>query len=373
MRRSEIILTPLLVALLLISPWLGRMVGLDPFRVEPTDPQPFPSADINEIADAETFVQLDEYLDDRMALRGQVAAETTRSFISITGDVPVSNALRGDDGSLFLTEGLTNPCRFRFEPDQLADTIDQWSALGKGREVLLVVAPDKSSIQLEQLPARGHRDCQQEREEELVEAFGNDGALIPLWDPLRDARNPEQPYRLYYQYDSHWTFRGAQVMVQEIVEHLAPGQFQSAKVIKAGNKKRNPGAVARRLGWDEQELRNRLTCERDGVLTTRSIEPRGSKQVRVFQTVSAGDEPLISGRTVVLHDSMMPAGQQPLACHFAHITFIEWDHFDAAAGLELFAQADRIIIESVERSIHVRSINQLLDPAWNAAVTAALN
>ncbi len=373
MRRSELVLTPLLVALLLLSPWIGRLVGIDPFRVEPTEPEALPTLGVDELADAGTFTQIDEYLDDRMALRGQVAAETSNVFIAATGDVPVSNALRGRDGSLFLTEGLTNPCRIWFDADKLADRLDRWSTLGKGREILLVVAPDKSSIQVDDLPARARRDCQAEREQEMLAAFGDDRALIPLWDPLRNSVDPSQQYRLYYKYDSHWTFRGAQIMVREVIDRVAPGQFDRAKVIRASNRKRTRGAIARRLGWDEVESRNRLTCERDGTNTVRRKEPSGSRDVTVFRSVSAADEPLIAGRTLVVHDSMMPAGQQPLACHFAHTTFVEWDHFDSSAGIELMTKADRIIFESVERSIHIRSVNRLLDPAFDAVVTAELS
>ncbi len=371
MKRLELVLTPLLVLLLVTSVWTVRLLGGEPFSLEPRPPRPIPDFDAELIADGDFFGGVDAYLQDRMALRGQVAGQTTRQFVNLTGDVPTNNAMIGKDGSLFLVEDYNRPCRYKIDTHQFSDAINRWQQAGSGREIFVVIAPDKSSIQVDEIPARGRLDCQAEREQQLIETFGDDGALIALWDPLRDAKDPTDPYHLYFKHDAHWTYEAGQIMAEQVVEHLAPGQFASVTV-EEKKLKQTKGAIARRLGWEEEEFRTKLWCKRKGVKTSQSVEKLGSKDIVTFRTESNRDEPLLNGKTVLLHDSMMRYSDQPLACHFEHIEMIHWDDFETNNAVGRFGDADRIIIQSVERSIHLRVVEQLLDPKIDTSIEAVL-
>ncbi len=371
-RRQEFLLTVVLLVGILISPWIARVVGIDVFRVDPSPPESFPEIDLAHLLDAPRFAQIDGYLADRMPLRGEAAQAATRTFAAVSGDAPVSNVFIGDDGNLFLADDFTSPCTVDYSAQRLAETLRGWQDAGEGRDVFLTIAPDKSAIQVELLPYRAEaaNDCQVAREIELVDAFSTTDQLIEVWQPLRAAERPESPYRNYYRYDAHWTYRGALVFVEQLLDHLAPGQFKTATVVK-GKNRRNPGAIARRLGWDEYEFRTKLGCNRPGTTTTESLDDVGIHGIRRYK--STGTDDLIGGHTLVLHDSMMRYAEDPLACHFASIEMMHWDDFESAGFVDRVAAADRIIIESVQRSIHIRTANQLLDPAVDAAITQNLS
>lgn len=370
-RRQEFIATVVLIAGLLVSPWVAKAVGIDVFRVEPERPAAFPSVEAAHLLDAPRFAQLDDYLADRMPLRGNAAQGATRAFAAASGTSPVNNVFIGDHGSLFLSDDFTNPCSVEYSADQLEDTLQRWEEAGSGREIYLAIAPDKSSILTEFLPDRAEaaNSCQVDREAEFIEAFSDTDQLIDSWQALRDAERPGSPHRNYFRYDAHWTFRGGLVFAEQVVDHLAPGQFKNADIVQ-GRNRRNPGAIARRMGWEEFEFRNKLGCARGGTTTATSLDQVGIHGVQHFQ--STGTDDLIAGHTLVLHDSMMRYAEDPLACHFESLELLHWDDFDTAGFLDRIAGADRIIIQSVQRSIYVRTVDQLLNPAIDEAISQRL-
>lgn len=371
-RRPEFLLTVGLLLAVLISPWVAKAVGVDVFRVEPSRPAAFPDIEPAHLFDAQRFAQIDSYLADRMPLKGETAQGATRAFVAASGKSPVNNVFIGDHGNMFLSDDFTNPCSVSYSTQSLADTLRRWEEAGAGRDVFLAIAPDKSSIQTEMLPNRAEaaNSCQIERHAELLETFADNDQLIASWDALRDAERPGSPFRNYFRYDAHWTFRGGLVYAEEVVEHLAPGQFTSAETVR-GTNRRNPGAIARRMGWEEFEFRNKLGCARPGTTTAESVDDIGIHGVRRFQ--SSGTDDLIAGHTLVLHDSMMRYAQDPLSCHFESLELVHWDDFDTADFIGRVAGADRIIIQSVQRSMYVRTANQILNPTVDEAITQKLS
>lgn len=128
--------------------------------------------------------------------------------------------------------------------------------------MLLTVAPDKGSIRHDLFSLRMGlaRGCSDWKRAEWLEGMPDASAFVPVWDALRAAQAMSTE-SLYYHYDSHWTFRGAEVFARELVDADLPGAWDHRAVVESDVHVAKAD-IARNLGWLRVEPRPSLISVR---------------------------------------------------------------------------------------------------------------
>lgn len=377
MIRSNAFETRLTVAAffgLLLVPWLAGVAGSRPTTVDNRPLGSFPEFGPAAVSDGSFFSALDTFVLDHMPLRQRLAGDWSTAQYAATGWSPAENVFIGTDGTLFLSQDFLSACEFEYDPTTVTDRVSQWDALAadRGAAVMLVIAPDKGAIRTDLYSGRAGlaRDCSERRRSEWTAGMVGARAFLPLWDELRVAQ-AGQDASLYYHYDSHWTFEGAGVFARLLVDRLQPGIWDPDDVVER-EVQSVKADIARRLGWSRIEDRPVLASERADVRTDfdeRDVD--GVRTVRRYRSTSETAS-LIPGSTIVLHDSMMNFAELQLAPYFEDVTFVHWRDVDASGFFDLVAEADRLVIEVVERSSHIEATRFFLDPTIDARMREAL-
>jgi len=223
---------------------------------------------------------------------------------------------------------------------QLAVLIDLGRA--SGIDLFVSISPDKSTIYPEMLSAaaRGYWRCRVESTTAFRQLIKQEApALIDHAEPLlaEKALHPER--QLYYVTDTHWTPYGGAVAVRQLLAAIHP-----AEQIPAPRR----SATASRA----TDLSRMLLLPASE--TVDDVDPASWSRPQ-------GDADNL--RTAIVHDSFYNAIAPQLAVAFPNAALVGFN--DAHA-----ADADRLIINSVERSLSKRVREGPL--AWNARLPAAI-
>lgn len=359
---------------LLLTPWVAGAFGANSETVENRSKAPFPHIDAAGLVDPATFSAINDYVEDRVPLRGEATASVGRIGVAL-GLSNMSTVVEGPGDHLFLAEDFVEPCDQRWSVDQLKSALAGWdrAAEAGGKDWLFVVAPDKAAVLDHRLDGRAEvgAACGRARRAEFAELLRTSESTLDLWEPLRKMERVE-PDSTYYTNDSHWTFAAGRRVAREMIERLAPGTWTDDAVTTSERTLRVRGDVAGRLGLDRAiTVSVPHVALPGGVMTLDETDHDGTRTVRTYR--STGTEKLLPGRTVVLHDSMMNFVEPHLAPYFAEISFIHWNDVGRAAFFERAEAADRIIIEVVERNVHRRLADRMLMPAFSDDLSTALD
>ncbi len=145
------------------------------------------------------------------------------------GDSLFPNSLIGKEGWLFQTsEGIIqnyqndNPFTEK-QLTELQQNLDEVAAIFKkqGTTLVIVVAPTKSSIYPDYMPAELQIIQPQSRFDQLVQYLKQHGQtqILDLRQELIANRKEQQ---VYYKTDTHWTDYGAYIAYREILNTLQP-------------------------------------------------------------------------------------------------------------------------------------------------------
>lgn len=163
----------------------------------------------------------DNYFADRVGFRGDLLAVRQRLLVERLGDSISDTTWVGRDGWLFVN--CVGPGDLpALQPDpavqvqRWADALDErrrWLA-ARGIRYVVVVAPEKSSVYPEHLPAWAGRHPPPDLLTPLA-------ARVPVVNPLPALVAAKAAgVQLYHKLDSHWTCPGADVAYRELGRHL---------------------------------------------------------------------------------------------------------------------------------------------------------
>jgi alginate O-acetyltransferase complex protein AlgJ len=220
-------------------------------------------------------------------------------------DSSYPKVIEGTDGWLYLGEELGRACRPTFGVEETVARLRRLDRLvtTSGRRFVLVVAPNKSSIVPEHLPARDAGDgCAIRRRRAFWARFHDDSpvsAVVDLATPLKrlHGTNREPVYR---RLDTHWTPRGAVVYAHELAKVLDPRLWEGARVVSTGTQQRS-GDLVQLLGRRDAEAVTGWAVQRPGVKGNFAVVPVGAAPVPVINTST--DAALFTPRTALLVDS----------------------------------------------------------------------
>ncbi|RKQ92889.1 acetyltransferase AlgX (SGNH hydrolase-like protein) [Solirubrobacter pauli] len=286
-----------------------------------------------------------------------------------------TTVLKGKDGWLFLQGELARACA---EYIPWARAMQRWERMlsiirASGRDVVLVVPPDKSTIYPEYLPdAFAEKDCYKPgraKAWKALEGTGNDDVL-----PLREAElavKAAPPEETYHPEDTHWNSKGAALGVRALLRHLGgPAQLRDADLQKG--RVDYQGDLSGLVGTPKKRDAPLWTVKRNDEQPEVTKQQVGDVELTTQRWPDVGD-PLREGRTVFVQDSFGVAMLDALGPYFSELQNVPWFGTPTADLLASIEAADTVILEKVERDINFfASDGGMLTEAFLGDLEAAL-
>ncbi|MEM1330589.1 MAG: hypothetical protein AAGG07_08520 [Planctomycetota bacterium] len=335
-------------------------------RVEQRTPSELSVPRVDQVIDEDAWASFAAGLRDRVPFRVDVTRLVRAADRGFLGKHRFGPVVRGDDGWLFFFESTgfraVDVAVFERSIDAL-----RIAASERGTRILLLSAPDKSSVYPELLGSAGPRYRAALEDREAVRAFFRDPArpeLLDMWSVQDAAKAASGDQPIYELTGTHHNWIGASAMARAVVETLSPGLWDESALRERKEASFLLG-LSRMAGFEGPEGRYvPIAVERDGVEVVaafdlegpvdvsgriRSGPPNYKKPVRV---ITAGTAERIPGRTLLLHDSFVDSYLlDVLWPYFEDVTYVHYHNLkpgDLYGALDRF---DTVIFETVERGL----------------------
>jgi alginate O-acetyltransferase complex protein AlgJ len=283
----------------------------------------------------------------------------------------------GRDGWYFLQGELDIACS---PPVDFDKAVQRWDSFvhtvrASGRNVVLLVAPEKSTIYPEYVaPGTVSWSCawpQKTRLWSKIEAMRNPDVL-PLRQSLLAMKRRDPGRLLYLPLDSHWNDIAALLLTEDALKHVGgPVQVMPADV-RAGIA-RYTGDMTRFTGSPKTGLAPTETIQRSGDDRISTIVKTVGRTVTVHP---GGARAAIPGTTLFLHDSYGDAAVPMLDHYAAQFIDLPWLFTNQQQIIQLIRQSKTVVIETVERDFLNRAAlgipQTILTPRFLAALPAQL-
>ncbi|SDZ41406.1 alginate O-acetyltransferase AlgX-related protein [Herbiconiux ginsengi] len=315
-----------------------------------------------------------------------VAGVGSQSADGATAGIQYPQVIQGSDGWLYFGSDAASPCQPEESVSTIVDGFQTLSdaATASGRKLVIVVAPDKSTIHPEHLPDQfAGKTCMLERKAEFSQAMTGlkDTTVIDMVTPLKsyEQANPGSVWR---KDDTHWTPQGSMVFTQQLLQTLDPSLLQSAP-FTIGAPEQEPGDLSHLVGEQGYEAIPPVTVDRPGValslngkpIAPADVLPVGYSPINVRATST--DAPLYQPRTVLLGDSFFDASRSLVAPFFADFWYVHnmsGDIPGATATLGgVLKDTQTVVYEVVERSAASGDISYEHPDNMNALAKAMLD
>jgi hypothetical protein len=238
--------------------------------------------------------------------------------------------------------------------ERLRDAVE-----ASGRKFVLIVAPDKSTMVPEYLPADyvGSK-CASEARNAFWRRVIHDAGATDIRPSLEDAAQ-RRGAPIYSKVDTHWTYEGGLAMTRLIAEEVEPGVTARWKASPADVVKRDgdlPPLIGRKVEFPMQTY----DLAPDGTtVRSRAVDTGFREPLNLSQTPGSG---VVDDSVGVVADSFTLLATPYLAGTFENLTAIHSDTVgvDPASIGPMFADKDVVVFEAAERSL-LGGINPLLD------------
>ena len=237
-----------------------------------------------------------------------------------------------------------------------------------GRKFILVVAPDKTTMVPEHLPAEYlGKTCSTEARENFWKRAVSDAGVLDVRPALRVAAE-RRGAPVYSDIDTHWTHEGGLAMTRLIAEAVQPGSTATWKA--------TPATVVQREG----DLPTLLGKSVEFALQTYDLAADG-QTVQSKAVDKAFRDPLklpgASGKGVVrtkvgmIADSFTLPAIPYLSGGFGDLTVVHSDTAgtDINKVVSTLADSDVVVFEAVERSLTAGINPMVSDPVINTVKT----
>jgi hypothetical protein len=264
------------------------------------------------------------------------------------GGVAYPRVVQGDDGWLFYGGDFQSPCAPREDVEATVDRLERLATIlrSSGREVAVVVAPDKSSIVTEHLPSRYiGRQCASARKEMFWQAYDDRGGdLVDVRPALREAH--QQPGGAYLRSDTHWTPAGWNAYARTLVDHLSPGLWDE-RALEADGTLKVDGDLAPYVLEERTDEVPLVSVKRPGVELVE--QQRASRHTFRYTNTTSGSARLLTGSTAMVGDSFMYKATPAWLPWFEKATTWHGGRSSRESVLKSIVSSRRVVFEVVER------------------------
>ena len=189
--------------------------------------------------------QFNAYFSDHFGLRSTCVTAYTALIYYTLNDSVNEQVMTGKNGWLFFGPTLKDYTAVNtltdLQIDRIVKTLVQQEAYlsSLGITFIFTIAPNKSSVYPEHMPARYHPQLQQKNLHKLSKALEKQAIhYVDLLEPLRAAKHKHQ---VYHVKDTHWNNIGARVAAQTLLSRVqeirpdialgdpAPARYQLAQ------------------------------------------------------------------------------------------------------------------------------------------------
>ncbi|MGH3825175.1 MAG: alginate O-acetyltransferase AlgX-related protein [Pseudonocardiaceae bacterium] len=272
--------------------------------------------------------------------------------------------IEGRDGWLYLGADVSGAC---VPSRSLTDTLVSLRSLraaveASGRQFVLVVPPDKTTMVPEHLPVDYlGKDCASRARSEFWPRVVAEAGAIDLRPALADiAQRKGSP--VYYPADTHWSQEGGLAMTYALADRVLPGVTRTWQGAPSGSIPW-PDDIPPLLGRSgEHEIATYSLAtaagERD---RTRSIASDFRVPLRLTSAPAAGT---VTVPVRMIADSFTQFASRYLAAAFTDITIVHPETAAAApeTAAELLAGGNVVVLELAERNLLSGTTPILLPP-----------
>jgi alginate O-acetyltransferase complex protein AlgJ len=333
--RIQRISNLLLIGLFLMGIWLPLADWAFHLDQSPPLPRNFrpaklprPEFDLKRIA--EYPEKFERYYNEHLGFRKTLIRWNNLFHVQVLGVSPLPTAIVGEKGWLYLGRGYEYEYYRSARPftreelqrwQQVLEERRDWLA-DRGIPYLFVVAPNKSTIYPELMPAGINRIRQESRLDQFLAYMqaNSDVAILDVREPLREAKIQQQ---VYSRMDSHWNNYGAFIAYQQLMNRLAvwfpqlhaqPLSVFALRSTLTAEKYRGHLGLVRMFGLEGHIA--------DDYLELIPQSPRLAHIERLSHNIVVSEvrDPTLP-RTVMIHDSFGHELPQYLSEHFQRVVY----------------------------------------------------
>jgi alginate O-acetyltransferase complex protein AlgJ len=240
-----------------------------------------------------------------------------------------------------------------------------------GRRFVLFVAPDKSSVEPEHLPATyAGKACATAVDRTFWRRLDLDvGAVDPRPELQAAAEQTGQP--VYFPQDTHWNYTGGLIMTRELAERVQPG-VSDTWVVTPGKHWSGPSDLPAMMAQSGTNTATQYRLAPDGGADrTRPVPSDAQAPVTLHTDVPVTG--MVTARTTMIDDSFAGYASSLLAATFADLTMAgpEVVAGDPAAEADRMVHSQVVVIEVVERNL-VAGVSPVTGDTFVDTVSAAL-
>lgn len=281
------------------------------------------------------------------------------------GDYP--RVFAGKDGWLYFGGDIAGPCTQTVPFRQNLTAVDRLAKIiqKSGRTFVFAVAPDKSTMVPQELPADflGKSCMEQGKQRFWAELRSNPPTGSVGLRAALEAQQRRTGSTLYRHLDSHWDQRAAATYAEQIVKRIDPGLLETTTVQPTGPVQVS-GDLSVIAGQPRKETIAGYAVVRPGVTA------QSTGGVLIASTTGA---PVFQPDVLILGDSFTDNARAALAPFFAHATITQPAEAGASPGglIGQIRSSKVVVYEVVERTVDGGQI-PLLDPAFLDRLSQAL-
>ena len=219
--------------LLLLSPVVGYMAGIDPSLEENRSLNKLPDFSPKALLDPKFYSGVDAYFTDHFVYRGGLIHAKNWIDYHLFNTSPSPKVHIGTEGWLYYYRTLHDYRKVDCDPREsrrmrwIARQIHELEKIveGSGRDFVFIVAPDKPTVYPEYFgEERPPSSCNKNHYDLLLEAFEEYPVenFVRVDTLLSGAKSVQQ---VYYKTDTHWNLNGSRIAGESILKHLAPTEW----------------------------------------------------------------------------------------------------------------------------------------------------
>lgn len=351
------------------APMLARLAGMEAQILDNRAPTTVPTISTKRLFRVRWYQRITTSFTERLPLRNEAIRANSWLRYNLFRESPSKRVLLGDQDWLYFERAVRGGCAHRAKTRELAQRLSTLGAItaASGRELRVVVAPNKLSIYPDHFPDGNDKERARDRTSSLYSELTSFPSLhaSDAYTSLVAARSTTGAL-LYSPSDTHWTPTGAAIGVRALLDSFDAGLWASASLHVASDQPAGKDLLNMAALRSDRRVPS-LRVVRDGVRSL-GYEKLAERSKRLT-TASDDDVPILQGTTLLFGDSFSNAMLRLLQPYTQDLRRVHWRDTEKVDLVNELGRSRRVVIEVVQRDFCSQISRQL--PKLEAAAVAA--